>query len=434
MKGSWTISAAAAGRTQGLIRFAPLFEMFACRRGAYLGFSIDMAKMLAAAVVLGGFSLAPPESRNVAAQLAVLLSICAAHLCFLAVVRPYIDNVENGVQMLAGAMEICIFGVIAGIAFGPAASSGSGSLEVALLALSLAALLLQAVAQLRFLREAFAILLPLLRRLRKVKLSVLQRAAARSLEPDRLLALQIAEVKVFKKAEWTEHRTVSDGKSSHTVTDHFEGKHEFFRVPRPLPLASAPRAVPPPTPAPRFHEERGSYKARICYKLKARPGAASIVEVPGPLKPNTENSARVPPPGPPIARENALANGTAAVPGPSEPSRTSPLPFSAARRPPSTAFAPKRSPGPPSEPSSPHPADMSARPQRIVPVPLPTKLSAIGLLRRPRTDFEELADFVRSVPDAEGQRRLWRELAEQARGYKKRRSLVDQMEGLAAAS
>eukprot|EP00741_Cyanophora_paradoxa_P018023 tig00021036_g17404.t1 len=210
----------------------------------------------------------------------------------------------------------------------------------------------------------------------------------------------------------------------------------------PAPSPGAPCLPAPPAPAPEPAVPPPLLRrCRLCFPAPFRLGPFA------PAGPETlANGTGTPPPAaaappPPRARPSqpsprnpSPSPAAAAAPGPSEPSRTSPLPFSAARRPPSTAFAPKRSPGPPYEPSSPHPAAMSARPQRIVPVPLPTKLSAIGLLRRPRTDFEALADLVRSVPDAEGQRQLWRELAEQARAYKKQRSLVDQMEGLASAS
>eukprot|EP00741_Cyanophora_paradoxa_P018010 tig00021036_g17391.t1 len=75
-----------------------------------------------------------------------------------------------------------------------------------------------------------------------------------------------------------------------------------FPLPPELPSrrAATPVLLPPPPyppplpPSPRsFHEERGSYKARTCYKLKARPGAAGVVEVLGLLKPNIKNTAQV---------------------------------------------------------------------------------------------------------------------------------------------
>eukprot|EP00741_Cyanophora_paradoxa_P018018 tig00021036_g17399.t1 len=273
--------------------------------------------------------------------------------------------------------------------------------------------------------------------------------AARLLQPTRADSIAL-KVKGFEKAEWTEQRTVSDGKSSHTVADRCEGTHEFLRVKIPMatyqveiaPGQRAATPVPPPlprlpppspSPPPSFHEERGSYKARICYKLKG------VVEVPGLLKPNIKNTAQA------IVSQQFAQSITQQKRqleielrvccciscGRVKPHLAPPL---LRRAPPALhRLRPQALPRPPLRAILPAPRGHVRPPPADRARTPPTKLSAIGLLRRPRTDFEALADLVRSVPDAEGQRRLWRELAGQARAYKKQRSLVDQMEGLAAS-
>eukprot|EP00741_Cyanophora_paradoxa_P024862 tig00000310_g24003.t1 len=94
-RGGWMATAAAWEDT--LVRYAPLYEMFASERRAYLAECVDLAKKFAVALVLGLF--AASQGNETTTQLALLLALCSAYLVWVAATRPYASHIETGIQV-----------------------------------------------------------------------------------------------------------------------------------------------------------------------------------------------------------------------------------------------------------------------------------------------------------------------------------------------